>query len=160
MRDVEARTPRGRLEEEVMARRQTEKVEHIKSVPMFAKLSQRQLQRVARHADEVTVEEGRVLSREGTPGGHSLLIILEGKASVKRDGTTLARLGPGEFVGEMSLLDNKPHSATVTAETEATLLTIGRREFMGLLEDVPGLKDNIMLGLVERLRAADERIIC
>lgn len=143
-----------------MARRQTEKIEHIKSVPMFAKLNQRQLQRVARHVDEVTVEEGRILSREGTPGGRSLLIILVGKASVTRDGTTLAQLGPGDFVGEMSLLDNQPHSATVTAETDTTLLTIGRREFMGLLEDVPGMKDNILLGLVERLRAADERIIC
>lgn len=143
-----------------MARDTSMKMQHIQSVPLFKRLNKKQLERVARHADEVTVPAGKVLSHEGRSGGRELLIIIEGKLTVERGAVTLATLGPGEFVGEMSLLDGEPYSATVTAETDAVLLVIGRPAFKPMLDDIPGFKDNILLALVQRLRAADERLIC
>jgi CRP/FNR family transcriptional regulator, cyclic AMP receptor protein len=143
-----------------MARDTSKKMQHIQSVPLFKRLNKKQLERVARHADEVTVPAGKVLSREGHSGGRELLIIVDGKLKVERGGLTLATLGPGEFVGEMSLLDGQPFSATVTAETDVVLLVIGRTAFKPMIDDMPGFKDNILLALVQRLRAADERLIC
>lgn len=143
----------------MLGRQRTEKFEHIAAIPLFSKLSDRQLRQVAKLADEVTVEAGRVLHREDAPGGKELLIIVDGEVTVERQGELLARLGPGEFLGEMSILDNKPHSATVTAATDTVLLTLTSQAFKGILDDLPGLKDRIIQGLVERLRDADDRII-
>jgi CRP/FNR family transcriptional regulator, cyclic AMP receptor protein len=141
-----------------MARFQYEKLAHIQEVPLFSKLSQRQLRRVAQHADEVTVPEGQVVTREGQRGNEGLIVVVDGKLRVERSGKLLAMVGPGDVIGEMSLIDNQPHSATVAAAAASTLLVIDARSFRPLLEDLPGIKDKIMLTLVERLRAADERL--
>lgn len=140
-----------------MARTRTDKVRHLAAVPMFQRLSQRQLQRVARHVDEVQVPAGKVVAREGEIG-RELLIVVEGEAEVRRGNTTLARIAPGGFFGEMSLIDGKLRSATVVAATDMTLLVVNGREFKPLLDDTPGMKDNIMLALVDRLRKADDRL--
>lgn len=141
-----------------MARTSSQKIEHMQSVPLFAQLSRRHLQRVARHADEVAAPAGKVLARQDEMG-RELLIIVEGQARVERDGHVLARLAAGDFVGEMSLIDHKPRSASVIAETDVVLLTIHSRAFRPLLDSVPGMKDRILVGLVERLRRADENLI-
>ncbi|HEX2027620.1 MAG TPA: cyclic nucleotide-binding domain-containing protein [Nitriliruptorales bacterium] len=140
-----------------MARTRTEKLRHLSAVPMFRRLSQRQLQRVARHMDEVQVPAGKVVAREGEIG-RELLIVVEGEADVQRGDTTLARIMPGDFFGEMSLIDGKLRSASVVAATDMTLLVVHGREFKPLLDDTPGMKDNIMLALVDRLRNADDRL--
>jgi CRP-like cAMP-binding protein len=141
-----------------MARFQYEKLAHIQEVPLFAKLSQRQLRRVAQHADEVTVPEGQVVTREGQRGNEGLIVVVDGKLRVERNGKLLAMVGPGDVIGEMSLIDHQPHSATVAAAAASTLLVIDARSFRPLLDDLPGIKDKVMLTLVERLRAADERL--
>lgn len=141
-----------------MAKLKYDKMEHISDVPLFARLNQKQLRRVARHVDEVTVPAGRVLSREERPGGKELLIVVEGELEIKRRGKVLAAVGPGGVVGEMSLIDKQPYSATVTATEESTLLVISPRSFQQLLNEVPEVKDKILLVLVERLRAADESL--
>lgn len=138
-----------------MGEKDSSKLEHIAQVPMFQRLSKRQLQRVARHADEVSVPEGKVIAREGEVG-RELLVIISGEATVKRGDRSIAKLDAGDFLGEMSLIDGKPRSASVVADTDMTLLTIHSRAFKPLLDDVEGLKDKLILGLVDRLRTADE----
>jgi CRP/FNR family transcriptional regulator, cyclic AMP receptor protein len=138
-------------------RNRSQKIELLKSVPLFAYLSKRQLNEVAKHSEELSVNAEKVLAREGTAGGE-LFIIVSGKAHVTRQGKQLATLGPGDFIGEMALLDHKPRSATVTADEAMVLLAIGARDFKPLLRSVPDLAESLLETLASRLRAADEAI--
>jgi CRP-like cAMP-binding protein len=133
-------------------------MEDIRSVPLFAQLSQKQLRLLSKHTDEVTVSKGYVFAHEERGGGRELLVVVEGKLTVERAGKQLATLGPGDVVGEMSLIDGKPYSATVSATTDATVLVIGGRSFRQLLDELPSMRDGIMRVLVQRLRLADERL--
>jgi len=139
-------------------RRQSEKIDMLKRVPLFSHLSQRQLSLIARHADEVQLDAGKVLAKQGELGLEFLLLV-EGSARVQRDGKMIARLAEGDFFGEMSLIDGKPRSATVVAETPVTLLAIHRRSFSYLLDTIPGLSRKMLATLSERLRQADETMI-
>jgi CRP/FNR family cyclic AMP-dependent transcriptional regulator len=139
-------------------RRQSDKSEVLKRVPLFSNLSQRQLGLIARHADEVHREAGRILAKQGEIGLEFLLLV-EGTARVERDGTFLARLKAGDFFGEMSLIDGKPRSATVIAETPVILLAIHRRSFSYLLDTIPALPRKMLTTLCERLRQADETML-
>ncbi len=103
------------------------------------------------------VDAGRVLVAQGGLG-REFVLILEGSARVERDGKAIARLGRGDFFGEMSLIDRRTRSATVTAETPVVLLVVETRYFGSLLDTVPGLQRSILLTLCERLRAADEAL--
>ena len=138
----------------MLLKRRSEKADVLKDVPLFKDLSGRHLNLIARHADEVTVDEGKVLTRQGGLG-REFLLILEGRARVERDGKVIARLGAGEFFGEMSLIDGKERSATVTATTPMTLLVVETRSFSGLLAEIPELQRKILLSLCDRLRRAD-----
>lgn len=142
-----------------MARPQYKKMEDLQAVPLFARLSERQLRRVAKETDEVTVTAGHVLAKEQHTGGQQLLIVVDGELTVKRGTKKLAKLGPGDVVGEMSLIDGRPYSASVVAATDATVLVIGGPSFRRLLDDLPGLKDSILRVLVDRLRMADARLV-
>jgi CRP/FNR family cyclic AMP-dependent transcriptional regulator len=141
----------------MLLRRRSQKVDVLKSVPLFGALSRRHLDAVAREADEVQVDAGRVLTRQGTHG-REFLLILEGGARVERDGKVIARLGRGDFIGEMSIIDGKPRSATVIADSPTALLVVERRCFAALLDTVPGLQKEILVSLCERLRAADDAL--
>lgn len=141
-----------------MARNQTQKTQHLSEVPIFRQLSQAQLRRLARHVDEVNVEEGKVLAREGSRE-RELLIVVDGQATVRRNKRKVAQLSVGDVIGEMSLVDGEPRSATVTADSDMTLLVVSSREFKPLLEDVPGMAMGIMKALAQRLRAADSKLV-
>jgi CRP-like cAMP-binding protein len=138
--------------------RQADKTEVLKKVPLFSNLSQRQLNLIAKHADEVTLPAGKVLAKQGEMGLEFLLLV-EGNARVERSGKLIARLTAGDFFGEMSLIDGKPRTATVIAETPVTLLVIHRRSFHYLLDTIPRLSRKILVTLCERLRRADETMI-
>jgi CRP/FNR family transcriptional regulator, cyclic AMP receptor protein len=83
---------------------------------------------------------------------------MEGAATVRRNGKKVATLGPGSVVGELSLLDRGPRTATVTADTDCTLLVIDSRHFAGVLQDVPTLAGKIMAVLAGRIRDFDRTI--
>lgn len=117
----------------------------------------KQLQEVARHTDEIQIEAGHVLAQGGAVG-HELFIIVEGTATVSRNGKDLAHLGPGDCVGEMSLLDRKPRSADVVADGPMSVLVIGEREFQPLLASTPDLSLRLLRSLAQRLRDADETL--
>lgn len=137
-----------------MARRRSSKVEHLRQVPLFARLSDRQLSRVSRHVDEVAVEPGKVLARQGGTG-RELLVIVEGTARVERDGRRIRRLGPGDYFGEMALIDGQPRSASVIAEEPMVLFTLHGRAFKPLLAEAPRLAESLLETLSLRLREAE-----
>lgn len=131
-------------------------LDHLATVPLFAGLSRKDLQKVARSSDEVELPEGRAVVQEGT-AGHEAFIILEGSAQVERKGLTVATLGPGDHFGELALLDGGPRTATVLATSPMRVLVLGRREFSGALDSVPGLAHKLLATLATRIRDLDEK---
>jgi CRP/FNR family cyclic AMP-dependent transcriptional regulator len=148
-----------RLASAPMARgRTSDYLDHLSNVPLFAGLSKRDLQRVAKVSEEVQVEPGRVLVDQGRTG-HEFFLILDGKASVRKNNRKTAELGPGQYFGEMALLDRGPRSATVVAESPMTLLILGQREFSGVLDEVPSMAHKMLATMAGRLRDADSKAL-
>lgn len=131
-------------------------LQHLAEVPLFAGLSKRDLQKIAKASDEVTVEAGRELVTQGKTG-RECFIILSGTARVTCNGVDVATLGPGEYFGELALLDGGPRTATVTAETELGTLVLTQRSFAGVIDEVPGLAHKLMSSLAARLRQLDKQ---
>lgn len=123
----------------------------LRLVPMFADLSDTQLGLLAQHAEEIPADAGSVLVREGDVGDRFILI-LRGSARVERGGQVLAHLSTNQFVGEMSLLDGKPRTATVTMEAPGEILVISRDTFRSLVDSVPEFRDKLLIVLCDRLR--------
>ena len=130
------------------------KLDRLSQVPMFSACTRKELEQVAKAADEVTVSSGERIIREGDTG-HEFYVIIEGKATVTRDGTEIAALGPGDYFGELSLLDGQKRDSTIVATTATDLLVIGVREFVTLLEDVPQLTRKLLGGMARRLHELD-----
>jgi CRP-like cAMP-binding protein len=135
----------------------SDKVDILRGIPLFSRLSQRQLSAIATYADLAARREGAVLAKQGAQGLEAIIIV-DGRARVDADGKAIAELGPGDIVGEMSVIDGKPRSATVIAETPVTLLILHRRDFVSLLETVPGLQQKLLVTLCERVRQADQAL--
>ncbi len=131
------------------------KVELLRTVTLFGDLDPATLGPVAERAIEVDFGAGRAIVRQGEVGTGFFLIV-DGRARVIRDGETVAELGPGDFFGELALLDGEPRMAAVTAETAVTCLAIASWEFEALLESQPGLAIAILRGVARRLRAVSE----
>jgi CRP/FNR family transcriptional regulator, cyclic AMP receptor protein len=130
------------------------KVELLRGVSLFSACSGRELTRIASLADEIAVPEGRVLIRQGRPG-REFFVIVEGKAKVSARGKKATTIGPGAGFGEMSLLDQGPRSATVTAQSDMYLLVLDSRSFFSLIEEVPSVAQKIFRVMAARLRKAD-----
>jgi len=134
-----------------------EKIKHLERVPMFEDCSLKELRAVADIAKIVEVPERTVLCRAGEPGDE-FFVIVDGTALVTLTPQRKHRLRPGEFFGEMSLLDGEPRSATVKAETDLRLLVIDRRHFWTLLREVPGLTEQLLVTLSRRVRATQRAL--
>jgi len=134
---------------------QDEKMERLQTVPLLEECTGRQLREVARITDVFEAGAGTVLTRVGDPGEEFFLIV-DGRARVDVPGGKQSQLGPGEFFGEMSLLDGGPRSATVTAETPIRLLVIKRRNFTTLLREAPGLTMKVLATLSKRVRQLEQ----
>ncbi len=130
--------------------------ESLKGLPIFAACSSRDLDAVARLSTTLDIPPGKVLATEGAPG-HEFVVIRAGTVQVTRGGAKLAELGPGDYFGEISLIDGGPRTATVTATTPVTIEVVERREFDSLLEKVPGLAQRLLMGLAARLREKTDR---
>lgn len=133
----------------------TQLTEHLAQVPLLSGCSERDLERLARAADTVRLPAGTVLTRQGDIGREAF-VILSGSASVERDGTSIARLGSGDVVGELALLDGGPRSATVTAVTDLEALVLTRPAFNAVLEEIPTLAHRLLVTLARRLRAVED----
>src|SRR5881398_577158 len=134
-----------------------EKIRHLERVPLFEDCSLRQLRAVADIASVVEVPERTVLTRAGEPGDE-FFIIIDGTALVTLSAQKRHRIQPGEFFGEMSLLDGEPRSATVKAETDLRVLVISRVNFWQLLREVPELTQKMLVNLSRRIRELETNL--
>ena len=110
-------------------------VQHLAEVPLFSACSKKELQAVAKRAEDVRVDAGKVLVSEGSAGAE-FFVILDGQAKVTRHGQEVATLGPAQFFGDLALLDRAPRNATVTATTPMELVVLGQREFAALIDEI------------------------
>jgi CRP/FNR family transcriptional regulator, cyclic AMP receptor protein len=134
-----------------------QKVERLQQVPLFEGCSRRQLNAVAKITAVGEAAAGQILTRVGEPG-NEFFLILDGTARVDISPQKHRRLGPGDFFGEMSLLDGQPRSATVVTETPLRFLVITRKNFARLLNEVPGLTQALLTTLSRRVRQAEQSI--
>jgi CRP-like cAMP-binding protein len=125
------------------------------NVPIFSGCSKRELSVIARAAKEVSHRAGTVIAREGERG-IGLFLILEGECSVSIGGRTRAKLGPGDFFGEVALLDGGPRTATVTALTPVRLVGITGWVFRGLLMEHPSIALKTLEAVAGRLRSVSK----
>src|SRR6202008_2182167 len=134
----------------------------IRRVPLFSMLTNEQARAVADGVIKRRYRRGEIVVEQGKQS-NALFILLNGRARVLTADTRgreviLAVLQPGDYIGEMSLIDNEPHSATVRAEVQTDMLTLGRAEFARCLPENSSMSYAIMKGLVQRLRQADRKI--
>ena len=134
----------------------------IRRVPLFSLLTNEQAQGIADNVVKRRFRRGELVVEHGKKSD-ALFILLTGRARVltadsRGREVILAVLQSGDYVGEMSLIDNEPHSATVRAEIQTDMLVLGRAEFARCLPENSSLSYAILRGLVQRLRSADRQI--
>lgn len=129
------------------------KVDALAKAPLFASLSRQELGSLAKATEDLEVEEGKTLTREGDLG-REFFVIVDGDVSVTQDGNEIRRLGPGDFFGEIALIyDNARRTATVTAASPLRFFVLTRQSFRSLLEHQPEIEEKVMAALEERLAA-------
>jgi CRP-like cAMP-binding protein len=129
------------------------KVDALAKAPLFAALSRQELGELAKATEDLEVDEGKVLTREGDLG-REFFVIVDGDVSVTQDGNEIRRLGAGDFFGEIALIyDNARRTATVTAASPLRFFVLTRQSFRSLLEHQPGIEEKVMAALEERLAA-------
>jgi CRP/FNR family transcriptional regulator len=133
-----------------------EQLELLGSVPLFEGLSKADVKHLVDISKVVFHDEGHTIIHEGDHGA-GFQLILDGEARVVRGGRTAARLGPGEFFGEMALIDEGPRTATVIASTPMTTLGIASWNFRPLVKGRPEMAWKLLVFLTVRLRAAQKR---
>jgi CRP-like cAMP-binding protein len=123
----------------------------LSAVPLFAGLSRRQRRKLFDASRTVKHESGHEVTAEGE-GALALHLVLSGRAAVSVGGVPVRTLGPGEYFGEISLIDGRPRSATVTADTELTTLAVPHLAFHRMLDEDPSAAREVLVGLCARLR--------
>ncbi len=131
-------------------------LEHLRNVPLFAGLSKKELEKLARASDEVNMTAGSLVVDQGQTGREAF-VLLDGTVTVKRNGRKVTTLGSGDVLGEMSLLDHGPRTATVVCDTDCTMLVLEQRHFIGVLDDLPGLGVKLLTTLAGRIRELDRK---
>ena len=130
-------------------------IDVLGKVPLFQGLSKRELEHIFRETEEETFSAGTRMVREGESGGR-FFVILDGKATVTVNGRKRGTLGPGDFFGEMSLLDGQPRSATVTADSYLVARSIAPWNFLALLEENWTMNRKVLVSLTRRIREMEK----
>lgn len=146
--------PRGQPEMGEMATHTDQKLELLKRVPLLSGLGRRDIEEVGRLAEEIDLPAGHVLMREGAFGSE-FWVIVDGTVRIERGGATIRSLGPGDFLGEIALVDEGPRSATATTDTPAKLFVLGHREFHSLMDQFPSIQTSVLQALAQRVRNLD-----
>ena len=129
-------------------------LERLRGVAIFRDLDEKELHRIVSAGKEVRFDPGTVVSQQDG-GAAGLHVIMDGEVSVDVDGHERARLGPGNYFGEMSLLDGLPRSATVKAEEETTTFALTSWQFLPLLDEYPSISRALLVELCARLRRVE-----
>jgi CRP/FNR family transcriptional regulator, cyclic AMP receptor protein len=127
------------------------KVDLLKSVPLFAGCSKKELEVLASIADEIDLKDGSVLTREGQPG-REFFVLIEGTVDVTQGGDSVAKLEGGDWFGEIALLTQATRTATVTAASPVRVLVVTDRAFRQVLETTPTIAVKMLERVGERLR--------
>lgn len=137
------------------AKKTRDPIDMLAKVGLFDGLSRKELTTIYRSAKEVHFPPGRKIVTEGA-SGIGFHMIVGGKVKVSVKGRTRAMLGPGSYFGEISLIDRGPRSATVTADTEVTTLSLASWSFLSILDKNPTISRKLLTELCRRLRAAEK----
>ena len=129
---------------------QDKKIEALKRSPLFADLSRKELIQLARVTDDAEVPDGKVLCREGDLG-REFFVLVEGSVDVTKKGRRVATLAAGDFVGEISLLETMPRTATVTAKTPLRFFVLTPKDFRQVLDENPSVERKILRALARRV---------
>jgi len=129
-------------------------VDVLARVPLLAGLERRDLERLARQFRERSFAEGAVVTREGE-AGVGFFVVLEGSATVSVVGEPRGSIGPGDYFGEMALIDDGPRSATIVAATDLRCLALSAWEFRPFVEEHPSVAWALLVALAGRLRALE-----
>jgi CRP/FNR family transcriptional regulator/CRP/FNR family cyclic AMP-dependent transcriptional regulator len=131
------------------------RVDHLRQVALFVDCTEEELRRIAEISRVTESSTGTVLTRAGA-SGDSFFLIIDGRVSVETPVGPGEPLQPGDFFGEMSLIDGEPRSATITALTDVQLLAVDRSHFWGLLDEAPDLLRRILVVLSRRVRRLEQ----
>ena len=131
------------------------KVEALKRAPLFEGLSKRELRELARATEDLKIEAGTVMCREGSLG-REFFVIVDGVAEVTKNGKRLATRQAGEFFGEIALITTTKRTATVTAKTPIRCFILTRGDFRRVLDESPSVERKVMQALAERLLSYTE----
>jgi CRP/FNR family transcriptional regulator, cyclic AMP receptor protein len=126
------------------------KADALGRAPLFEALPRKQLVELAKLTEDMDVPAGRVLCREGQRG-REFFVIVEGDADVTRGGKPIAQLGPGDFFGEIALIEHSPRTATVTAATPLRFFVLTSQAFWGMLDHNPGVERKVLRALARRM---------
>ena len=126
--------------------------QRLKKIPLFSSLSRKELKQLAQHTDEVQVAEGTRLATQGD-FAYEFFVIEDGTAEITKDGERLGHdLGPGDFFGEIGLLESERRTATVTATSEMTLVVMTGWDFRALERELPGVSAQVRDAISERMQ--------
>jgi CRP-like cAMP-binding protein len=126
------------------------KVEALRAAPLFAGLSDKEFSELAMRTEDLDFPAGKVLCHEGEIGS-DFFVIMDGEAEVTRGDAVLAKYGGGDFFGEISLVEDIPRNATVTAVTPIRCFVLSRGRFLHVLDDHPEVERKVMRALAKRL---------
>jgi len=134
----------------------------LKQIPLFSGLSDQELAHVEASATAKTYSKGTIIINEGDAGS-SMFLLMQGRVKVFVSDSSakeyvLAILGPGEYVGELALLDDEPRTASVETEEQSTFLVIQKEDFLGLLRENPSIQFKLLLNLARRSRHLTEAV--
>lgn len=133
-----------------MSRTRTRTAELLAAVPLFKRCSDKELDALSKLCTQTDFVVSEALTREGSVG-HEFFILLSGTADVQTGGTTVATLGAGDHVGELSLLARAPRSATVVATTPVSAMVLSAQEFWEAIRSSPGLDQSLLASLAHQL---------
>jgi CRP/FNR family transcriptional regulator, cyclic AMP receptor protein len=130
-------------------------IDHLSAVPLFRGLPESALEAVAGLASETQFTDGDTITREGDEGD-AFFVVVDGRLVVTRNGMTIRDLGPGDFLGEISLIDGRPRTATVTAAGPVKALCVRRSDFLELMERYGAVRLGVLMALTDRVRGDEE----
>ena len=132
-----------------------DKLDLLRTVPLFSGFDRHHVERLGMPTEEAEAAAGKVLIRQGD-SGDDLMVIVSGQVAVERDGKRIAQLGPGDFFGEIALIAEGPRTATVTTEAPTRLLVVSHRDFHSLMDEFPGVANQVLITLARRLRLLEQ----
>lgn len=129
-------------------------LDHLNKIALFSDCNSRELGLVAKNSSERVLKAGTIIIDQGQTGREAY-VVLEGTATVKRNGKKIATATPGTVIGELSLLDKGPRTAAVIADTDVRLLVVSEKALKQAVENIPAISHKLLKALATRVRELD-----